>query len=1118
MNRRILPYFRTKRGTDPLLLGHVPEQLTITRMEDENNRIRTVSTVSGRDKGWAIKVHERIFDFLSFVIPSGPDSRLGDGSREEQKMLAFAEFFLRHEVEHVLYPEHREREVIQADLNFAEDRRRSDPTFYRMLRHGLADEMNGLKGAQYLALFDAAERALPVDSLIGDIFGTLVTALVEFPEDLLQETFPILDTELKGKVLVEIYRKSRDTSHSLLHRTRDLRLSLKLFALLVKRGEQEAAEVFRAFMDRWGLVDLFKELDFPETTVDAETQEELLQRFSSALFEHLEDTSDEKFVRPPSAIAVKQTRASEVQVKSLQDRIEEARNNPAVPRRVIETIDKNKQNAVGHSGSKYSELIETLLAIPWGKILRILVSSEAFEAGLNRSHYGIQTPKETLCDFFSNLIWRYRNFTQDQAQSWQRTGSAFLLVGPPGVGKTSLAISIAQNLGIPYHKISLGGMRDEADMRGHSFTYEGSKPGAIVQGLIKMQVMNGMFILDEADKTEKFAIATLLEILDPEQNHLFHDKYTETSIDIDLSNCHFFLTANTLDGVPPVVINRCEVIPLSQYSVEEKLAIAREHLIKRLRTKYQITEDAIAFDAEEEADLLRYLIRTYTYEAGVRELERIIRTLFLRIQRKEILGRGNQGVQVTRERIKEHLREPIRPRQINQKDAVGEMLALGVDVERGIGSIIPIQVTRMGAGVSDGSTQRGFLSVVHATGNIEKVMDESRKVAITGIFNCAQALGISVETANEPLHLHFMGGSTRKDGPSAGGSIALALASQLSGKSLRRDVAMTAEIDTRGRITAVGALSLKLETAFNAGCRTVIIPRENLFGEGGIERLPEALKEELQVLTYEEWIGNHRPFDYARQILEVVAVDDICQAASVAFIDDAELDALEVAFGSHAREVAQKLSAQSSQSPTTLQVLQLKSPEEVDPAFIDAFLHRTPYRLHLLILPEIREALLAHLGIRRKSLALTDFDPKKQRLTPILHGLLESSAGPSSTAVRPTLVAPYYLLKRDGISTGDFPPGAHFEGIRLCANNFTAQGVKIKRCKPLLNHAYAILAMLESSEIEACPFITRQDGVYVADLSFIPEKYRLDVPRSETILNRTLTRWLNTVKELLGFS
>lgn len=1112
VNHRVLPYFRTKKGTDPLKLGHVSDQLAIARLEDEDNRVRMISTLVRVESAWTIKIHERVFDFLSFVLPTDPGAKLGNGSREEQKIMAFAEFLLRHEVEHLLYPVHKERDVIQGDLDFVQDRRRSDPTCYRMLRQALADEMNGLKGAPYLALFDAAERSQAIEPPLGEIFNILVTAVADFPDSLLQEVFPTFDAEIKSRTLGEIYRKSRDTSHSLLHRTRDLRLALRLFALLINKSEQDAAEVFRAFMDRWGLVELFKELDFPETTVDAETQEELLQRFSAALFAHLEEISEERFMRSPPAIVAKPARVSEVPTRSLQDRIEEARNNPAVPRQVIAAIDKNKLNAVGHSGSKYSELIETLLAIPWGSIRGIQVTPAAFEEGLNRSHYGLQTPKEILCDFFSNLIWRYRDFTDDGAGSWQRTGSAFLLVGPPGVGKTSLAISIAQNLGIPYHKVSLGGMRDEADMRGHGFTYEGSKPGAIVQGLIKMEAMNGMFILDEADKTEKFAIATLLEILDPEQNHLFHDKYTETSIDIDLSNCHFFLTANTLDGVPPVVVNRCEVIALSQYSVEEKVVIAREHLIQRLRSKYQIAEDMIWIDPEEEPELLRYLIRTYTYEAGVRELERIIRTLFLRLQRKEILGRGQRAVQVNRERIKEYLREPTRPRQINPEDAVGESLALGVDIERGIGAIIPIQATRMGESGSEGKVQRGFLSVVNATGNIERIMDESRKVATTGIFNCAEILGIGLKAAREPIHLHFMGGSTRKDGPSAGGAIALALASQLSGKKVRRDVAMTAEIDTRGRITAIGALALKLETAVNAGCRTVIIPRENLTGEGGIERLPEALKEELQVLTFEEWRGSHRPFDHARQLLQVIAVDDICQAAAIAFVDEAEVNAATTGFTAHAREVARRLRKVKPQLPFGLLAFQVKSPEEVAPGLVEDFLRQKRRRLILLVLPELREALRSYLGEQQKGVTLIDFDPKTQKLALVLQGLIEPPGRKSSAPVRLDLVAPYYLLRRDGISPDDFPRTRDFGGLRVFANNFTCQGTKVKRCKTLLNHAYAMLTMLEPPEVDSCPFVADRDGVFVADLAFIPEKYCLDVMRAETLLNRTLTHWLDTVR------
>ena len=507
------------------------------------------------------------------------------------------------------------------------------------------------------------------------------------------------------------------------------------------------------------------------------------------------------------------------------------------------------------------------------------------------------------------------------------------------------------------------------------------------------------------------------------------------------------------------------------------------------------------------------LIRMYTYEAGVRELERIIRTLFLRIQRKELLGKGNQSVRITRERIKEYLKEPTRPRQINPEDAIGEMLALGVDVERGIGSIIPIQATQMGAGAPGGDAARGFLSVIHATGNIERVMDESRKVATTGIFSCAAELGIESKTATEPIHLHFMGGSTRKDGPSAGGSIALALASLLSGRKIRRDVAMTGEIYTKGRITLVGGLSLKIETAFNAGCRTVIIPRENLFGEGGIERLPEALKEELQVLTYEEWHGAHPPFDYSRQILEAVAVDNIVQAARVAFIDDSELDALAIGFESHAREVARMLARESLRLAPRLQVMQVKTPEEIDPGIFDATPGETQGNLHLLILPEIRDAVLTRLGRRQEGLRIIDFDPKQQKLSEVLQRILAPSLQQSASAIHLALTAPYFLLKRDGIHPEGFPLDLHFQAISLFANNYAAQGVKIKRCKAVLNQVCSILALLEPAEIDACPFLTRQDGIYVADLSFIPEKYRLDVHRAERILNRALTHWLDSIKK-----
>ena len=551
--RRVLPYFRNKRGTDPLRIAQMADRLSIRRLEDENNSIRIVSLLSRSDEKWNVLIHERIFDYLSFVMPGDPEARLGDGTVEERKMLAFAEFFLQHQVAHVLYPERKERDAVLSDLAFALDRRTTDPTFYRMLRNALEDEMTGIKGKPYLALLDDAERGLPAGPATASILDVLVTGLSEAPEALLEEAFPRLDTELKSRIIEDCYRRSRNADTSLLRRTHSLRTVLRLFRFLVERekDEKEARDVFHSFKDRWGLVELFMELELPKKTIENRSSEELFFLFKGALGG--QRTEDMPLPPVPSAGEPRPVGPGPGtgREKSLKDRIEDARNDPAIPPRVIEFIDRNRLNAVGHSGSKYSELIETVLAIPWGKIRKIEVSPRDFEEGLNRSHYGLQVPKEVLCDFFSNLIWRYQGFSESEASGWKRTGSAFLLVGPPGVGKTSLAISVAQNLGIPYHKISLGGMRDEADIRGHGFTYEGSKPGAVVQGLIKMEAMNGMFILDEADKTEKFAIATLLEILDPEQNHLFHDKYTLTTIDIDLSNCHFFLTANTLGDGPP---------------------------------------------------------------------------------------------------------------------------------------------------------------------------------------------------------------------------------------------------------------------------------------------------------------------------------------------------------------------------------------------------------------------------------------------------------------------------------------------------------------------------------------------------------------------------------------
>ena len=799
------------------------------------------------------------------------------------------------------------------------------------------------------------------------------------------------------------------------------------------------------------------------------------------------------------------------QTKTLKERIEEARTDPDVPQQVIELIEKNKMNAAGQSGAKYTELIETLLAIPWGKIKKIWVSPEEFEEGLNRSHYGLKKPKEIICDFFANLIWRYQHYRESEKRLWHRTGSALLFVGPPGVGKTSLAISIARNLGIPYHKLSLGGMKDEADIRGYGFTYEGSKPGPIVQGLIKMRATNGMFIMDEADKTEKFAIATLLEILDPEQNHLFHDKYTQSTVDIDLSNCHFILTANTVDTVPSAILNRCEVIYLDRYSVEEKIAIARNFLIQRVRERYLIGQDEVFFDPEEESDILRHLIRDYTFEAGVRDLERIVRTLFLRAQRKEIMGEGKTSVKLTSIKIHKYLDEPNRPRLINDDDRIGEMMGLGVNMEMGIGTLIPIQVTPMKPGFDTKEGSLNYLSMVHTTGNIERVMDESRKVASTAIMQRAEELGIDPGRMSSPVHLHFMGGSTKKDGPSAGGSIALALASLFGNRKIRRDATMTGEIDTQGRVTSVGGIAVKLETAYAAGCKTFIIPRENLHGSDAIDRLPDALKQELQILTYAEWKAEHEPFDYNRHVLQVVAVDDIVQAAEVAFIEQSEIDSLDNAFEEHAKTAAAVLANDDPLSFKRLRIVYLDDPAEANSGLLQSEFCAEDYGCIILVRSDVKEDINAHLPEPNETLQIREFDPSRERMADVVKAIKEEYTGSSAPPLRISMIAPLPFLRREGIRPDDFKRDSGFVGLRLFSSCCTAENVPIRNCRNILTGALMYLVKLDDELLHQCPFLAAKDGIYATTVAFIPEKYRIDVRRAEEILDRGISKWIGIV-------
>jgi ATP-dependent Lon protease len=348
-----------------------------------------------------------------------------------------------------------------------------------------------------------------------------------------------------------------------------------------------------------------------------------------------------------------------------------------------------------------------------------------------------------------------------------------------------------------------------------------------------------------------------------------------------------------------------------------------------------------------------------------------------------------------------------------------------------------------------------------------------------------------------------MGGSTPKDGPSAGAAIALALASLMTGRPMRRDVAVTGEIDTQGRITAVGGLDVKLETAASAGCKTVIIPRENLRGPGGIERFPVALRRELQILSFSEWSGEHPPHDPSRHVLEVVAVDHIVEAWQVAALFTEPIEALLASLGASARALRDRLRGEPAPREHDVLVVVAKSVDELEEESLDGAHDGHPVDRFVLVPPESERSAAKRLPELDASAHILTFDPGEQELRTELARAIERGAD-AGRARDLWLVGPYFLL-RQAIADGSHPVG------RLCANNYCVQGFKLKHSKALLNRSYSVLAGLGPEAMSHCPLLAVREGVVVVDLSVIPERLRLDVARAELLLHQCFQAWLGAL-------
>ncbi|MGC2410816.1 MAG: endopeptidase La [Methyloceanibacter sp.] len=464
--------------------------------------------------------------------------------------------------------------------------------------------------------------------------------------------------------------------------------------------------------------------------------------------------------------------------------------------------------------------LDWLLTIPWGVKGKIKRDLDEAQKILDEDHYGLEKVKDRIVEYLAV-----------QNRTNMLKGPILCLVGPPGVGKTSLGKSMARATGREFVRMSLGGVRDEAEIRGHRRTYIGSMPGKVIQSMRKAKKINPLFLFDEIDKMgadfRGDPASALLEVLDPEQNHTFNDHYLE--VDYDLSNVMFVTTANTLN-IPPALMDRMEIIRIAGYTEDEKIEIARRHLIRAQTKAHGL--DAAEWSLDDEA--LKEIIRRYTREAGVRNLEREIAKM-ARKSVKELLTTKKKSVHITLKNLEDYLGVPkFRYGEAESEDQVGVVTGLAW-TEVG-GELLTVEGVMMPG--------KGRMTV---TGNLRDVMKESIQAANAYVRSRAVEFGIKPPLFEKrDIHVHVPEGATPKDGPSAGVAMVTAIVSLMSGIPVKRDVAMTGEITLRGRVLPIGGLKEKLLAALRAGIKTVIIPDENA---KDLTEIPDELKKSLDIRT-----------------------------------------------------------------------------------------------------------------------------------------------------------------------------------------------------------------------------------------------------------------------------
>ena len=532
-----------------------------------------------------------------------------------------------------------------------------------------------------------------------------------------------------------------------------------------------------------------------------------------------------------------QIRAIQKELGDKEDRGEEMEKLRERLRKIVSMADDwrekiakeiNRLDTSGGSSAEASVMrnyVETVLGLPWDEVTEDSLDLDAAVRILDEDHFALEKPKERIIEFLA-----VRQMTKSLK------GPILCLGGPPGVGKTSLAKSVARALGRKFVRLSLGGVRDEAEIRGHRRTYVGAIPGRIINAMLQVGVKNPVFLLDEIDKMSNDfrgdPASALLEVLDPEQNSTFSDHYVE--MPFDLSQVLFITTANNVGAIPQPLLDRMELLSLSGYTEEEKLEIAKRHLVPKQLKEHGLEDEKLLIDDS----AIKGIIEEYTREAGVRSLEREI----ARICRKsvvEIIRKPGEHIVVKREELHHLLGTPrFKHNEMFKKDQIG--VATGLAWTEAGGDVMPIEVLVMPG--------KGQLTL---TGKLGEVMKESAQTALSFVRSKAEQYGLT-ETMTEKMdiHIHVPENAVPKEGPSAGIALVTALVSAMGGTMVRRDVAMTGEITLRGQVLPIGGLKEKLLSAYRAGIKEVIIPEEN---NKDLDECPDTVKNKLVIHLVENY-------------------------------------------------------------------------------------------------------------------------------------------------------------------------------------------------------------------------------------------------------------------------